>query len=115
ERRPAVQTPPRHPLASMSVVRAPLRAAARAAAIPAGPEPQTRTTAGLSTGMSRAGSLQIAGWAGDIGRHEIRGRWAGNGGVDLINDHMASRYTMADVARAAGVHQTTVSLALRNQ
>ena len=54
--RPEVQMPPRQPCCSSNSVLAPLRAEESAAATPAGPAPQTTTSAESDTGMSRAGS-----------------------------------------------------------
>src|SRR5262245_5266021 len=50
--KPAVDVPPRKPYFSTSTVRAPLRAAAVAAAMPADPPPTTSTSTRASTGTS---------------------------------------------------------------
>src|SRR5690625_636083 len=50
---PAVRFPPREPNRSTSRTDAPLRAAATAAASPAGPLPTTRTSDGFATGIVR--------------------------------------------------------------
>ncbi|MNR06780.1 hypothetical protein D3C85_1228690 [compost metagenome] len=49
---PVVQTPPKQPYASIKIVLAPFLPAEIAAAIPAGPPPQTITSASLTIGMS---------------------------------------------------------------
>src|SRR5690625_4602265 len=50
---PAVRFPPREPNRSTSRTEAPLRAAATAAASPAGPLPTTKTSVGSATGIVR--------------------------------------------------------------
>ena len=55
---PAVQMPPRQPWSSNKRVRAPARAATSAAATPAGPPPQTITSASSHSGRSRAGFVE---------------------------------------------------------
>jgi len=58
-KRPAVQTPPSIPWRSMSSVRAPSRAAATAAPMPAGPPPTTTTSTSAATGVCRGDSTTI--------------------------------------------------------
>jgi len=53
---PPVTSPPRNPYRSISSVRAPCRAAETAAATPANPPPQTRTSVSFPTGVFRSGS-----------------------------------------------------------
>ena len=53
---PAVHVPPMKPCTSINLTVAPLRAAAMAAAMPAGPAPQTITSQPSTTGISFAGS-----------------------------------------------------------
>src|SRR5512139_1414551 len=53
---PPVTSPPRNPYRSISRTRAPFRAAHTAAATPANPPPQTRTSASAATGILRSGS-----------------------------------------------------------
>ena len=55
----AVMLPPKHPNRSTNVTSTPVRAAASAAAKPAGPEPTTRTSVSWITSICRAGSVML--------------------------------------------------------
>src|ERR1700722_19637236 len=68
-----VMLPPKQPLRSIRVVRAPARAAASAAARPPGPLPTTRTSVSSTTSSERAGSAIV-----DILNDRFRRDWIGS-------------------------------------